>query len=214
MKSEEVLHYLFSNRRTELAVLASSPVVGSSRNRTEGSMISSIPMFVLFLSPPEMPRVICVPTWGKTPIKEQHNLSWSMTHFASLEVSFSDGDMSDVCVRINLGISHFGETQFFDEVIDSSLLVALRHGAGQSQSCRKVKIFPHSQCAHDHVFLSGRQKHVVYCDSLTSLNGWCLLFICYSRFLLQPDLTTYNLQLFHLGKSDVDLSMCFGSLAN
>lgn len=22
-------------------------------------------MFVLFLSPPEIPRVICVPTWGK-----------------------------------------------------------------------------------------------------------------------------------------------------
>lgn len=57
------LHYLFSSSRTELAVLASSPVVGSSRKRTEGSMISSIPMFVLFLSPPEIPRVICVPTW-------------------------------------------------------------------------------------------------------------------------------------------------------
>lgn len=44
-------------------MLASSPVVGSSRKRTEGSMISSIPMFVLFLSPPEIPRLICVPTW-------------------------------------------------------------------------------------------------------------------------------------------------------
>lgn len=59
------LSYRFSKSRTEWAVLASSPVVGSSRKRTEGSMMSSIPMFVLFLSPPEIPRLICVPTWGQ-----------------------------------------------------------------------------------------------------------------------------------------------------
>ena len=41
---------------TETAVLASSPVVGSSRNSTCGSMMSSIPMLVLFLSPPDTPR--------------------------------------------------------------------------------------------------------------------------------------------------------------
>lgn len=54
--------YLFRSDRTELAVLASSPVVGSSRKRTDGSIISSMPMLVLFLSPPEMPRISCVPT--------------------------------------------------------------------------------------------------------------------------------------------------------
>lgn len=48
---------LFSNNRTELAVLASSPEVGSSRKSTEGSIISSMPMLVLFLSPPEIPRI-------------------------------------------------------------------------------------------------------------------------------------------------------------
>lgn len=49
--------HLFSNNRTELAVLASSPEVGSSRKSTEGSMTSSMPMLVLFLSPPEIPRL-------------------------------------------------------------------------------------------------------------------------------------------------------------
>ena len=54
--------YFLSSSRTELAVLASRPVVGSSRNRTEGSMISSMPMLVLLRSPPEMPRISWVPT--------------------------------------------------------------------------------------------------------------------------------------------------------
>ena len=50
---------------TALAVLASSPVVGSSRNKTDGEIINSIPIFVRFLSPPEMPRIISVPTCGE-----------------------------------------------------------------------------------------------------------------------------------------------------
>lgn len=57
---------LFRRRSTELAVLASRPVVGSSKKRTGGSMISSIPILVLFLSPPEIPRMSCVPTCRKT----------------------------------------------------------------------------------------------------------------------------------------------------
>ena len=61
-----VVLYLLSSSRTELAVLASRPVVGSSKKRTEGSMMSSMPMLVLFLSPPEIPRIIWVPTWGGT----------------------------------------------------------------------------------------------------------------------------------------------------
>ena len=48
---------------TETAVFASSPVVGSSKNKTWGSIISSIPMLVLFLSPPDTPRINSVPTW-------------------------------------------------------------------------------------------------------------------------------------------------------
>ncbi len=46
----------------ELAVLASRPLVGSSRKSTGGSIISSMPIFVLFLSPPETPQILCVPT--------------------------------------------------------------------------------------------------------------------------------------------------------
>jgi len=48
---------------TALAVLASSPVVGSSRNKMPGLMMSSIPIFVRFRSPPDTPRINCVPTY-------------------------------------------------------------------------------------------------------------------------------------------------------
>ena len=62
---KDYIPHLLSSSRTELAVLASRPVVGSSRNSTDGSMISSIPMLVLFLSPPEIPLIIWVPTWRR-----------------------------------------------------------------------------------------------------------------------------------------------------
>ena len=48
---------------TEIEVLASSPVVGSSRKRTEGEVISSIAIDVLFLSPPDTPLINSVPIW-------------------------------------------------------------------------------------------------------------------------------------------------------
>jgi len=47
---------------TEYAVLASRPVVGSSRNKTLGDVISSMAMFVLLRSPPDTPRTNSVPT--------------------------------------------------------------------------------------------------------------------------------------------------------
>ena len=53
----------FNSLMTDTAVCASNPVVGSSRNRTWGSMINSIPMLVLFLSPPDTPRMNSLPTW-------------------------------------------------------------------------------------------------------------------------------------------------------
>ena len=55
--------YLCNKCITECAVFESSPVVGSSRNNTEGCVINSMPMFVLFLSPPEIPRRNSVPTY-------------------------------------------------------------------------------------------------------------------------------------------------------
>ena len=54
--------YLCRSDMTALAVLASSPVVGSSRNKMPGLMMSSIPIFVRFRSPPETPRMNSVPT--------------------------------------------------------------------------------------------------------------------------------------------------------
>lgn len=158
-KLESGLSHLFSRSRTELAVLASSPVVGSSRNRTAGSMISSMPMFVLFLSPPEIPRVICVPTWGtkKTPTKHNGN-RWKRASSAGAGCLLEDRWVTGCDYLQHLGVSHFGETQFFNEVIDSSLLLDLRHGDVQSQSGRKTQILPHGQGAHDHIFLAGTPK--------------------------------------------------------
>ena len=158
-----VSFYLFSSSNTELAVLASSPVVGSSRKRTEGSMMSSIPMFVLFLSPPEIPRVSCVPTWRHAhTAPEQHSRGQSVCPDSQLLYwrSTQPGQRWDVlwCVYINLGVGHFGETQFFDEVIDSSLLLPLGHGAGQPQSCGETQVLPHGQGPHDHIVLRGTQE--------------------------------------------------------
>ena len=53
----KVLTYSFSNVITDTAVLASNPVVGSSKHRMLGEVISSIPMLVRFFSPPDTPRV-------------------------------------------------------------------------------------------------------------------------------------------------------------
>ena len=52
----------FNNCTVDTAVKASSPVVGSSKNRTLGSMTSSMPISVLFLSPPLIPLLYSVPT--------------------------------------------------------------------------------------------------------------------------------------------------------
>ena len=49
--------YLCSSNITAFAVEASSPVVGSSRYKTDGEIISSIAILVLFLSPPDTPRM-------------------------------------------------------------------------------------------------------------------------------------------------------------
>ncbi|CAG9325714.1 unnamed protein product [Blepharisma stoltei] len=46
---------------TTSAVKLSRPEVGSSSKRTIGSVISSIPMQTLFLSPPERPFLVMLP---------------------------------------------------------------------------------------------------------------------------------------------------------
>jgi len=55
--------YLYRSRTMELAVFASSPVVGSSRNKIGGSSIISIPTFTRLRSPPETPRINSFPTF-------------------------------------------------------------------------------------------------------------------------------------------------------
>ncbi|VEL33356.1 unnamed protein product [Protopolystoma xenopodis] len=55
------------------AVNASKPVVGSSRKRTVGSVINSIPILVRFLSPPDTPLINSVPICDKQcEIKQKH----------------------------------------------------------------------------------------------------------------------------------------------
>ena len=46
---------------TDIAVNESSPVVGSSKKISMGSVMSSTPMEVLFLSPPETPLMSAPP---------------------------------------------------------------------------------------------------------------------------------------------------------
>ena len=81
--------HFFSSKMTALAVLASRPVVGSSRNRIVGEMMSSMPMFVRFLSPPETPRMNSFPIYKMIyvckPITHTHNV----VLFASCIVHFS-----------------------------------------------------------------------------------------------------------------------------
>ena len=57
-----MIAYSRSIRMTEKAVAASNPLVGSSRNSIPGDTISSIAILVLFLSPPDIPRMYSVPT--------------------------------------------------------------------------------------------------------------------------------------------------------
>eukprot|EP00982_Pelagococcus_subviridis_P016093 31450-Pelagococcus_subviridis.AAC.17 len=47
---------------TSFAVKLSNPLVGSSRNKTEGSVMSAIAMFVRFAWPPDIPLTIWLPT--------------------------------------------------------------------------------------------------------------------------------------------------------
>ena len=55
---------LFRSRRTAFAELESELVVGSSRNKRDDTATSSIPVLVLFLSPPDMPRYTEAQPWN------------------------------------------------------------------------------------------------------------------------------------------------------
>jgi len=55
--------YLCIYDMTTWAVPASSPVVGSSRNKMAGDVISSMPMLTRLRSPPDTPRINSLPTY-------------------------------------------------------------------------------------------------------------------------------------------------------
>jgi len=55
--------YLCMTDMTTFAVLASSPVVGSSKNKIGGDFMSSMPMLTRLRSPPDTPRINSLPTY-------------------------------------------------------------------------------------------------------------------------------------------------------
>ena len=61
-KTVAIFSYPCRSWMTDAAVDASRPVVGSSRNKTDGDIINSIPILVRFRSPPEIPRMNSFPT--------------------------------------------------------------------------------------------------------------------------------------------------------
>lgn len=61
-------------------------------------------------------------------------------------------------MNTDLGVGHPGETQFLDEVVDSSLLLTLRDGGGQSQGGGETQVLPDGQRAHEHVLLRSKVR--------------------------------------------------------
>ena len=81
---------------TDAAVDASRPVVGSSRNKTDGDIINSIPILVRFRSPPEMPRMNSFPTChSKSEINKGHGMLFFFLFLSS-------GNVFKVCLILTL----------------------------------------------------------------------------------------------------------------
>lgn len=123
------VHFL-SNCTVVIAVNASSPVVGSSRNNMFGSIINSIPMSVLFLSPPLTPLLYSVPTWQET-----HGWSITANHDRNVHAMYP-------C------IGAFTEPKLFYDSLYSPLLVLHWYWQWQAKRCRKIQVLLNCQCAH------------------------------------------------------------------
>ena len=79
-----IFPYPCRSRMTDTAVDASRPVVGSSRNSTDGDIINSIPILVRFLSPPEIPRMNSFPTCeSKSEIRKGQGNVFLLVSFVS-----------------------------------------------------------------------------------------------------------------------------------
>ena len=99
--------YLARSNMTALAVLASNPVVGSSKNSTEGLMISSIPMLVLFLSPPDTPRMKSVPIYNQIVHRCKHaRINIIFLTEIDIKRRASSSNSSSVVTRNFTGVSH------------------------------------------------------------------------------------------------------------
>ena len=75
---------------TSSAIAESSPVVGSSRKRTGGRVMSESPMFTRFFCPPEMPVTSSPPM---TVLRHSSSRSWLIT----------SSQRSSCCARVSAG---------------------------------------------------------------------------------------------------------------
>lgn len=104
---------------------------------------------------------------------------WSISHcyFYSHLGQIHEYFVTEYCVSsLHLAVGHLAEPQLWDELIDSSLLLALQHGARQTQRCGETQILPDRQRAHHHVLLrgkvTGRVCILVYIQNCTAEMWW------------------------------------------
>lgn len=122
---DKSMWYFCSSSMMELAVLASRPVVGSSRNRREGEVMSSIPMLHLFFSPPETPRKNIVPIWEKTSPYKVPSV-WKDTYCNYHHTVYTDIAPNPIVVVLEIvfvWLKRMTLTQFFHTLKDDVLFI-------------------------------------------------------------------------------------------
>ena len=86
---------------TSLAVKESRPLVGSSRKRTDGSVMSAMAMFRRLACPPEMPLTISEPTRTSLAAASPSS-SRSFSHAASLDSALSSSGRLSSAVYMSI----------------------------------------------------------------------------------------------------------------
>lgn len=66
-------------------------------------------------------------------------------------------------------VSHPGQSQLLNELVDFLLLLLFRHVGGEAQCCRKVQVLSDCQCSHHHIILD-MKKIVVFPGRKLDLN--------------------------------------------
>mmetsp|Transcript_11011 Transcript_11011/g.27292 ORF Transcript_11011/g.27292 Transcript_11011/m.27292 type:complete len:253 (-) Transcript_11011:328-1086(-) len=96
----------FRSARTWLEVVASRPVVGSSRKSTEGDVMSSMPMLTRLRSPPLMPRINSLPTLLSATFPRPSSSMTFCTRFCFSEYEMVPGKRSSALnIRFSLTVS-------------------------------------------------------------------------------------------------------------